>query len=168
MNMEDFIEIRGHETEALYVQLYRKVFWIIPVISAVIYGIYLLKTWLSDDVFMAKLIITALFVLCGFVFTRFPTWMAKRAYKARMKYYSGVLPEEVCRFGEEISIVTGDATQKIPYDKISKIFFLESGIAFKLKDHRVIGISNEGFAKGSMEALKVLLREKCPNIKIPE
>ena len=166
--MEPRIEIRGCETKELYVQLYRCVFWFLPVMTTAIYVLYGVKTWLNENDLAVKIITTVIYAIFTVVFMQIPKWFAKRAYKNRLKYCAGTMPEDVCQFGENILIQGLDGSQKIPYEKIKKIHFLKDGIAITLIDRRTMGIPNRDFTKGSMAELKAMFREKCPNIKIPQ
>ena len=166
--MEYSIEIRGEEPRELFVQLYQKALGILPVVTTALYALAALLVWMREDEPVVKVVTTVLYVIFAVVFLQIPKWTGKRAYKAKLKYYGGTMPEDICRFGEEIVLMDVDSTQKISYGKIRKIYFFRDGIGLRLTDRRVLGIPNREFTRGSLAELKQLFREKRPDLKIPE
>ena len=166
--MEPRVEIKGRETQGVFIQLHQSVFWFLPLMTTAIFVLAGLRVWLEGYDVVVKIITTVLYVIFAGLFMQVPKWMAKRAYKAKLKYYGGTMPEDLCQFGDEILLQDVDATQRIPYDKIKRIRFLKDCIAITLSDRRTIGLPNREFTKGSMAELKALFREQCPHLKIPE
>ena len=167
--MEYRIEIVGKETQKLYRQLYYKVFSFSVALGAVL---LLLAAILSTvDAAEGKPFFSGSFLFCALysvLLFLLPELIARMAYRNKMKYYDNTMPESIVRFGEQIRIEDVDSSHMIPYEKLTKIYFLKDGIAFKLGKQKIIGIPNETFTTGSLLELKQLLCEKRPDLKIPE
>ena len=78
------------------------------------------------------------------------------------------MPTSVTTFGDAIRLQDIDSSLTIPYDKIRKVVFLRDCIVLYQGKHQAVGIPNREFTKGSMAELKALLRQKCPDLKIPK
>lgn len=166
--MEYSVEITGRDTPELFMQLHRYTFRWMPAFFIVGYGGYILWSWLSYDSLSLKITYTVIYSLLALLFSRYPRWIARRAYKNKLKYYSGTMPESVSSFGEQILLRDVDSSHTIPYSRLKRVVFLKDCIALTLTDHKTIGIPNREFTRGSLEELKQLLREKCPELKISE
>ena len=167
--MEYQIEIIGKETLEMHRQLYRKVLSILNVMIVLLYGGAILKEWLLNNHDLSfRIVFTIYLVLAGSLFSCIPNWIAKRSYRNKLKYYNGEMPTVVSRFDDKILIQDVDSWRTIPYEKLTKINFLPDCILLRLGQHQTIGIPNREFSKGSMKELKQLLREKRPDLKIPE
>ena len=166
--MEYPVEIRGRETLEVFIQLHRKAFWWLPVFSLVMFVGYTIYIWLTEEYLAVQIGTTVIYALLAVLFWYSPNWIAKKSFKAKLKYYNGTMPEDICRFGEDILLQDPDSSQSIPYSKIKKVFFTKDCIGITLTDRRCLGIPNREFTKGSLAELKALFREKRPDLKIPE
>ena len=131
--MECKVEIVGKETQKLYRQLYYKVFSFSVTLGVIL---LLLAAFLSTieaaggkPLFSGSFLFYALYSVLLFLL---PELMARMAYRNKTKYYDNTMPESVVRFGEQIRIEDVDSSHMIPYEKVTKIYFLKDGIAFKL------------------------------------
>lgn len=168
--MEYRIEIVGTETRQLFRQLYSRALFRGLLIAT---GLFLLAAVLAfrlgsmdEDASLPAL--SAVYILFAGLIWLCPIWFGTRAYQNKLKYYDGVMPESTVRFGDQIVIADVDSTHTIPYDKLTRLCFMKNGIAFVLGKQKMIGIPNETFTKGSLQELKQFLREKRPDLKIPE
>ena len=97
-----------------------------------------------------------------------PYRAGRKAYKNMLKYYDGTIPEVVVRFGETITFTQRDSVTTIPYNKLKQVSILKDGVML----HNELGggyvVANGGFTKGSKQEMLALLREKCPNAKLPD
>lgn len=166
--MEYPIEIKGRETPELFSQLHQHAYRWMPVFFVAAYGSYILWTWLTGDDLFFQITYTVMYSLLALLFCQFPKWIAKRSYKAKLKYYGGTMPESTSSFGDEIQLRDVDSSLTIPYSKIKRIAFLKDCIVLTLTDHKSIAVPNREFTKGSLDELKQLLRQKRPDLKIPE
>ena len=166
--MDSQIEVVGKETPELYTQLYNKVIGFLRVPTTTVFGILILLAWLENDDVITQIVMTFGYGVAMLVFLCYPTWVAKIAYKNKLKYYDGEMPQTRACFGEQILLEDVDTRKIIPYEKIEKVYFMHHGIAIRLNAHTTIGLPNQEFTKGSLSELKQLLREKRPDLKIPE
>ena len=97
-----------------------------------------------------------------------PEKEGKRAYTQLLEYYdSSMIPTSVY-FGEKITIHNQDQTRVIEYRKIEKVVSMKYSYAIYDKKPGVLLLDPNGFTKGSFEGFKQFLREKRPDLKIPE
>ena len=106
-------------------------------------------------------------VLLLFVIWLMPEWLGILSFRKKKNYYNGDLPDNVIQFGEELYICDKDSTHTIPYDKIKKMKIVEGCIALRLKDGSSIGLPNGPFTVGNLQELLLLLKERCPQLKLP-
>lgn len=98
----------------------------------------------------------------------FPASRAKNYIKSTKEYYNGTVPQTVVRFGEEeITVICGNNTGTVPYDKIDTAYFLKHSIVLRAGKMASVTLSTTGFTKGSIPELRSLLKEKCPLLKLP-
>ena len=84
------------------------------------------------------------------------------------KQNDGVLPETVIAFGETIEMHEGMVHLTIEYRKIVRVVRLKHSYMLMLGKHNGVIIDPNGFTKGSFEEFKGFLREKRPDLTIPE
>lgn len=166
--MDNCIEITGIETLALHCQLHKQVNRWMTATVWIVYGAVAVRSWTHSEDLLEAIIATVLYVLAAFLVTRIPLWTARSGYKQKLKYYGGTMPTSITTFGDVIQLQDIDSNLTIPYDKLRKVVFLPDCIALYQGKHRAVGIPNREFTKGSMEELKALLRQKRPDLKIPE
>lgn len=168
--MDYSIEIVGKDTPQLHRQLYRVAMKtmrriLIPVLCFMVLGylILALDTKGREDISMLCAS-AAMLLVCWFM----PQWMGYLSFRKKLKYYNGNLPDNVIRFGEQIRLQDVDSSHVIPYDKIKKITFTEECIVLHLQDGRSFGLPKGPFTKGSLREMMALLKEKCPQLKLPD
>ena len=97
-----------------------------------------------------------------------PYRTSKKAYKKMLQYYDGNILETVVRFGDAIVFTQGDTVSSIPYNKLKQVSFLDDCILLHNEVGGVYLLANDGFTKGSKQEMLAFLREKCPNLKLPD
>ena len=97
-----------------------------------------------------------------------PRRMARKAHKKMLKFYDGVIPETVVRFGETITLTQADRFTTIPYNKLKRVSVLKDCLLLHDEIGGVYFLSNDGFTKGGKQDMLALLKEKCPNVKLPD
>lgn len=167
--MDYSIEIVGKDTLQMYRQLYRVAMKtmrriLTPVLCFMVLGYLLLALDTKGREDISMLCASAAMLL---VFVFMPRWMGYLAFRKKLKYYNGNLPDNVIQFGQQIRLQDVDSSHVIPYDKIKKITFTEECIVLHLQDGRSFGLPKGPFTKGSLPELLQLLREKCPKTKLP-
>ena len=166
--MDNCIEITGVETLELHLQLRKYVNRVVTIVIWLVYGAAAVRSCIRSEDLAGAIIAIVVYVPAAFLITRIPLWTAKSGYKQKLKYYGGTMPVGVVTFGDVIQIQDIDSSLTIPYDKLRKVVFLRDCIVLYQGKHQAVGIPNREFTKGSMAELKALLRQKCPDLKIPK
>ena len=97
-----------------------------------------------------------------------PYRSAKKAYKNMLKYYDGNIPETVVRFGDTITFTQGNGVNPVPYNKLKQVSILKDCLLLYNEIGGAYMLANDGFTKGSMQEMFVLLKKQCPEIKLPD
>ena len=136
-------------------------------VMALIYIGFVVKCWYEG--ILPYMILSLLFV--GAVFTaiyflpHFYTWLLLHNTK---KQNDGVQPEVVVSFGDAIEVREGMVHLTIEYRKIKKVVRLRHSYLLMNSRRGGIMIDPEKFTKGTFEEFKQFLREKRPDLVIPE
>ena len=93
---------------------------------------------------------------------------ANKVYDQRIAYYDDVMSVTRVQFGEQIVAETKDGVRRIEYRKIENVLSLEHSYIICDKLPGVTFLSRNGFTKGTFEEFKQFLREKRPDLNIPE
>ena len=168
--MEHQIEFVGVDTMALY----RRVYWHMSrrnrlinlailgaatLWTAVLYGNTGRSTYLYLAIFYA--------LMAAWYYLR-PLRMAKKAYESYVKYNDGIMPLTTVCFGDQIVFQGQGGSSAANYDKIKKIHFVKEGLMMDMQEKRIHFSAIDQFTKGSMQELKQFLRQKRPDLKIPD
>ena len=114
-------------------------------------------------------VIIAVAVLVMLVRTiRQPKAQAKREYETMLAFYDGEIQPRFIRFGDMIHIEAKHSSQFLEYRKITQVMSLPH--SYVLIDQRSTAtmLDRDGFTKGTFAEFKQFLREKCPDLTIPE
>ena len=109
-----------------------------------------------------------IYVVLAMQYLLWPYRVARKAYKDMLKLHDGTIPSTIVRFGDKITLSQGDTFLTMPYSKLKTVSFLKDCILL----HNEVGgcyiVANDGFTKGSKQELAAFLREKCPQLKLPD
>ena len=98
-----------------------------------------------------------------------PIYRSKTFIKKSKEYYNGTIPQTIVQFRDEAVTVThGDSVGTVPYDKISKVFFLNHSIVLQADKMATVVLSTSGFTKGTLKEFQSFIAQKCPKIKLPD
>ena len=141
-----------------------------PVVVCIVVAIYayFVITSLWNDIFW-EMIPTLLFM--GFVFGMLyflPDYYAWGILRNVKKQNDGVMPETVVTFGDTIQMHEGMVHLTIEYRKIQKIVRLKHSYVLMNGKRTGVILDPNGFTNGTFEEFKQFLREKRPDLKIPE
>ena len=170
--MEVLFENQNAMTKAQLIEFYKNQHKAITVKYAIFSSVLLLGHFLFCwffgffdlfSVFVAVVVI-ALIVMVA----KRPVKSANTSYKKLLAYYDNVMPVYRIYFGDKIIIETPDCTSTIEYRKIEKILSLKYGYVICDKKPSFFILSRGGFTKGTFEEFKQFLREKCPELTVPE
>jgi len=126
------------------------------VISAMMYGL--------DSFWMGFLIFSLAFLAYCVFFPRITAYFSIRNYK---KDTSG---DNVYRiaFGDRIEIIQGSIRTTWEYSDITKIYRLKHSYDLVKTERLSLIVDPNGFTKGTFEDFKKFLKEKRPDLTVPE
>lgn len=110
-------------------------------------------------------------VMCfGFaiLFALMPYWEVRKGWKKDLAFHNGVLPVNTARFGEKISIENTMASRSWEYYHLVKVCSFQYSYCLRFSDNTVLFFDRGNFTKGTFDEFKQFLREKRPDLKIPE
>lgn len=108
---------------------------------------------------------------CGVVLLvflwRLPGSTARSIMKEVVKQNNGQIPECVALFGDVILSNMGEQ-EGYDYSRIRKVVALKHSYVVYIDKRVSIPVTRDGFVKGDFASFKAFLREKRPDLKIPE
>ncbi len=97
-----------------------------------------------------------------------PQIYASTSIRNAKKQNDGVLPETVITFGETIELHEGMIHITVEYRKILRIVHLKHSYMLMIGKRNGVMLDPGGFTKGTFTEFKQFLREKRPDLTIPE
>ena len=169
--MENLFENRFYCNHKMFAEFARKYSIgprpVIVCIVAAIYAYFVLKSWWNG--ILLEMAPTLLWMGIVFIALYFlPNYYAWATLRNTKKQNDGVLPETVVTFGETIEIHEGMVHLTIEYRKIERVVRLKNSYILMNGKRTGIIIDPNGFTKGTFSEFKQFLREKRPDLKIPE
>ena len=170
--MEVLFENQNTMTRTQLIELYKKQnkavtakFWIF---SSALLLWYLLFCWFWGVFDLFSVVVVVVLIALMVIMPKRLVKNASTSYEKLLAYYDDVMPVHRIQFGDKIIIETPDCTSTIEYRKIEKILSLKHGYVICDKKPSFFILSRDGFTKGTFEEFKRFLREKCPEVTIPE
>lgn len=114
------------------------------------------------------LLAAAVYVVLAVWYWLLPYRVAKKAYKSMLKIHDGDIPPTTVRFGEKIFFDAGTSTSEMAYNKLKSVSLRNDCILIRNEVGGVYLIANDGFTKGTKQELLAFLKEKCPQLKLPD
>lgn len=141
-----------------------------PVTICIVVAIYLffvINSWWKGILLEMLPTLVAMGVFFGLLYflADYYAWNTLRNTK---KQNDNMLPETVVTFGDAIEMHEGMVHLTIEYRKIQKIVRLKHSYVLMNGKRSGILLYEDGFTKGTFEEFKKFLREKCPDLKIPQ
>ena len=97
-----------------------------------------------------------------------PQFYAHSVMKNTKKQNDGVVPEVIITFGETIKLHEGMVDITVEYRKIQKVVRLNHSYMLMIGRRNGLMLRPDRFTQGTFEEFKQFLREKRPDLKIPE
>lgn len=97
-----------------------------------------------------------------------PYRIAKTAIRRYTRQHDGVQPETVITFGDKIEVFEGMAHFTIEYRKIVQVRRFRHSYALMTSRRTAVLLREDGFSQGTFDDFKDFLRQKLPQIQIPE
>lgn len=169
--MEPAFENRSFDTHHMLAEFARK-YSLGPriptvIISGLLYLFSLIPAVVSgsfrEDGFFFVTIGIVLVVM--FFLPHYYAWSILRGAKMNN---DGILPETVITFGDTIELREGPVSVTVEYRKIVKVVRLKHSYVLMTSRRSGVLLRPECFTKGSFAQFKAFIREKCPNVMIPE
>ncbi len=150
-------------TEVQY-RLASKVTWILT-------GVYLLLGFwfLEDYLWGYGFLLGPVFFFGGAIYLALlPYIRVRKSWKQNLKFHNGTLPVNTTRFGEKIRIENETSSMTWEYRHLKKVYSLKYSYCLLFTDKTALYLDRANFTKGTFEEFKQFLREKRPDLKIPE
>ena len=140
---------------------------ILLIIFGIFYGVLLLGTLLGDVDYegLRYLIILG---LCFLILAFLPNLTAWQSIRQLKKQNDGVIPETVTTFGDTIEIHEGMVHITIEYRKIIAVRRLKHSYMLMIGKRNGVMLDADGFTKGTFAEFRQFLKEKRPDLQIPE
>ena len=171
--MEPKFENRYYSNKQMMAEFGRK-YAVGPKLSRVIafwvlYIFVLVPVLLAPDQFDSSLrvvlVVLGPVMLAVAFLPQFYAWSAIRNSK---KQNDDVLPETLITFGETIELHEGMVHITVEYRKIQRVIHLKHSYMLMIGKRNGVMVAPNGFTKGTFEEFKQFLREKRPDLNIPE
>ena len=136
----------------------------------IFFGIFLILIAISiiGNVFGKLIPYFLLYGLVILLMAGFPYLYAWSVLKNDKTQNDGTQPETVITFGETIEMYEGMIHLTIEYRKIVKVVRLEHSYVLMLGARNGVMLFPDCFTKGTFDAFKQFLREKRPDLTVPE
>ena len=168
--MEPLFENRylsSHKVTAEFIRKYRNVRWQVAAVfwfAVILLTVYL---WSVDD-YRKMITVLCISVACAILVVVMPDWTVARSQKQIAKRNGGVRPETVVTCSEIIELHEGMVHLTIEYHQIQKVVHLKHSYVLMLGKTNGVIIYPDCFTKGTFEEFKQFLREKRPDLTVPE
>ena len=112
---------------------------------------------------------TLLMVLACFALVQLlPEYYAHSTLRSIKRCNGGVLPETCATFGDTIEMQEGSGCLTVEYRMIRRVLRLKHSYVLMTSLRTGLMLREDGFNEGGFEACKALIRQKRPDLKIPE
>ncbi len=166
--MESNIEIQVNLTQKMVAEYNRfalgKVWKVLMILLAGMTVLFLLGS-LMDTYYLSDAVMSVVVLLAFFLLPEFAAWETLRQQKK--KSGGNLLAYQVC-FGDEIVDTSPGQQMILSYDRVERVVHLKHSYVLMIDKRTGILLDINGFTKGSFPEFKQLLREKCPNLLIPD
>ena len=128
---------------------------------------YMLKrnmTYGFQGLWLTLLILSGVYLLWLAAMPEITAFLSLR----RITKQLGEVPSSRLEFGENIEISQGEMQMTIEYSDIRWVKQYRHTFILAMKDHMGISLDPDSFTTGDFASFKAFLREKCPDVKIPE
>ena len=171
--MEYRFENRYHTTHHMLAEFGRKysvgprmplviIFWVLYAFSAI--PVLVDSAAFGENVPRMLLIMGVVMLIFSFM-PHWYTWMSMRGTK---KQNDNIQPEVILTFGDTIELYEGMVHITVEYRKIVRVLRLKHSYMLMIGKRNGVMLDLNGLTKGTFEEFKQFLREKRPDLTIPE
>lgn len=97
-----------------------------------------------------------------------PYLQLRKAYKKEKAFHNGIMPERTILFDDHIQVSNETASRTLEYYQLKKVYSLRYSYCLRFTDDTVLLLDRSGFTTGTFPEFKQFLRDKRPDLKIPE
>ena len=97
-----------------------------------------------------------------------PYFRIRKSIKEKIAFHNGEMPENTIRFGENIQHENVRESLSWEYGHLMKVYSLKYSYCLYFSDDVILMLGREEFTKGTFEEFKKFLREKRPDLDIPD
>ena len=97
-----------------------------------------------------------------------PYYRTSKGLKKQAEFYGGELPENTARFGEIIQIGNAMESKSWEYAHLVGVYSWKYSYGLRFADDMVLVMDRSNFTKGTFEEFKEFLRQKRPDLEIPD
>ncbi len=166
--MEPKFELQFPTTHKMFAEFYRFAIKKLLTIGTVALGLMLLvylPEALRDEVEWTMVAACVLLIVFYAAMPDLIVWANRRQQK---KKHGGVLPPAHIIIGDTVEDISGTIKVSFGFDNITRVVRLKHSYVLMLDKRTGILLDPNGFTKGTFAEFKQHLREKCPNLLIPE
>ena len=156
---------------AARIRKYSKARWAFMLIAGIGLFVYILFSAVLDTImygfdrtWLRLLVFSLVLLLYGIYLPQINAFFSLRSYK---KDVSGKGIYKIA-FGDKIEIIQGTIRVAWEYSDISKIYHLKHSYDLVKTERLSLIVDPNGFTKGNFEDFKQFLREKRPDLAVPE
>lgn len=169
--MEPLFESRFYCNHRMMAEFYRKIgtgprYPVVALGAAVVCGLALYSAYYGVLAETAHMLLSlTIFGITVFFMPHWVTWLNLRQAK---KLNDGILPETVVTAGDVLELDEGMTHITVEYRKIRRVVHLKHSYILMLGRRNGLILDPNAFTKGTFEDFKQFLREKRPDLIIPE
>lgn len=126
--------------------------------------VFLVPDLLGSDSRILLALVGIAMVAAGFT----PQLYARSAIRNVKKQNDGIQPEVIITFGETIELHEGMVHITVEYRKIQRVIRLKHSYMLMIGKRNGVMLEPNSFTKGTFHEFKQFLREKRPDLNIPE
>ena len=169
--VENCCEVNVNLIEAFHKAQDKKVH-LLRLVLTVMGGLFLVRLLmglLSNHVPTTFGMITMAVNVCVVYFLCFSTPMAIKKQIGYFREFTGSQSAELTyRFGDTIQVICDDKTMELTYKQITMVEVFADHVVLGIQKNMMLFVAIDGFTKGTFTEFKQFLREKRPDLKIPE
>ena len=137
------------------------------ILCCAIFLFFVIRSWFWG--ILVEMLPTLAFMAMVFMALYFlPDFYAWSSHRQGKKQNDGAMPETVITFADTIELREGMVHITVEYRKIIRVVHLKHSYVLMIGKRNGVLLDPNGFTKGSFSEFKSFLRQKRPDLKIPE
>ena len=170
--MGELFENRYYTTHNMMAEFARKYSigprWPVAAVTFLVYAFVAIPAFAAPDTFSEIMPALTVMGVAMVVVLPLPHWYTWATLRGIKKQNDGQQPEAVITFGETIELREGMVHITLEYRKLVRVVRLKYSYMLMIGKRRGLMLDPNGFTKGTFEEFKQFLREKRPDLTVPE